>query len=98
MVRERVDPDIGDPEAPRRPWVRWTAVLVACALAGVVTGLVIAGARNSPPVAVQWNSSMYMAKREKPIRWPSMTARSWSGTQSMPVSSATSFTATSAGE
>ena len=51
MVRERVDPDIGDPEAPRRPWVRWTAVLVACALAGVVTGLVIAGARNSPPVA-----------------------------------------------
>lgn len=51
MVRERVDVDLGDPEPPRRPWVRWTAVLVACALAGVATGLVIAGARTPPPVA-----------------------------------------------
>ena len=33
---------------------------------------------RSPPVAVQWNSSMYMAKREKPIRWPSITASSCS--------------------
>ena len=41
---------------------------------------------------------MYIPNREKPIRWPSITARTRSGTHSTPVSSRTSFTATSAGE
>jgi hypothetical protein len=49
-------------------------------------------------VATQWNTIMYMPKREKPIRWPSMIARTCWGSQMMPVSSATSLTATSAGE
>ena len=54
--------------------------------------------RSSPPVAVQWNTSMYIPNREKPIRWPSMTASTRCGSHSIPVSSTTSFTATSAGE
>ena len=41
---------------------------------------------------------MYMPKRENPMRCPSMTANTRSGTHSTPVSSATSLTATSAGE
>ena len=53
---------------------------------------------SSPPIAVHWNTSMYIPKREKPIRWPSITDSTRSGTHSMPVSSGTSFTATSAGE
>ena len=53
-------------------------------------------ARRRPPW--QWNSSMYIPKREKPIRWPSMTASTRRASHSMPVSSRTSLTATSAGE
>ena len=41
---------------------------------------------------------MYIPKRVKPIRMPSTTARTLIGTQWMPVSSSTSFTATSDGE
>ena len=47
---------------------------------------------SSPPVARQWNSTMYMPNRVKPMRRPSMTARSCTGSHSMPVSSWTSFT------
>ena len=54
-----------------------------------------AGRRRWPR---QWNRSMYMPKRLNPIRWPSTTPSSRSGSHSMPVSSSTSFTATSAGE
>ena len=39
-----------------------------------------------------------MPKRLNPIRWPSTTPSSRTGSHSMPVSSSTSFTATSAGE
>jgi hypothetical protein len=49
-------------------------------------------------VARQWKSSMYMPNRENPIRCPSMTEIRLTGSHSMPVSSDTSFTATSDGE
>jgi len=41
---------------------------------------------------------MYIPNRENPIRCPSMTEIRLTGSQSIPVSSCTSFTATSAGE
>ena len=41
---------------------------------------------------------MYIPNRENPIRWPSMTASTRCASHSMPVSSTTSLTATSAGE
>ena len=53
---------------------------------------------SSPPTAWQWNSSMYIPNREKPMRWPSMTARTRWASHWMPVSSRTSLTATSDGE
>lgn len=53
---------------------------------------------SSPPTARQWNSSMYIPKRVNPMRWPSITESSCTGSHSTPVSSATSLTATSAGE
>ncbi len=53
---------------------------------------------SSPPTARQWNSTMYIAKRVKPRRWPSVIDSRPIGSHSIPVSSATSFTATSAGE
>ena len=49
-------------------------------------------------LASQWNTSMYMPNREKPMRCPSITASRRRGAHSMPVSSRTSLTATSAGE
>ena len=53
---------------------------------------------SSPPVARQWKSSMYIPNRLNPIRWPSTTPSRRRGSHSIPVSSFTSFTATSAGE
>jgi len=40
---------------------------------------------------------MYIPKRVKPSRWPSITDSNRTGSQSTPVSSATSFTAISDG-
>ncbi len=53
---------------------------------------------SSPPTARQWNTSEYSGTRVKPRRSPSSTAMSPTTSQWMPVSSATSFTATSAAE
>ncbi len=55
------------------------------------------GPASSPPMARQWNRIMYIAKRVNPIRWPSITPRSCTGSQMMPVSSSTSLSATSDG-
>ena len=54
-------------------------------------------ASSSPPMARQWNTSEYSGMRVKPRRRPSSTAMSCTTSHSMPVSSCTSFTATSAG-
>ena len=53
---------------------------------------------SSPPVARHRNTVEYSGMRVMPMRMPSSTATTPSGTHSMPVSSRTSFTATSAGE
>ena len=53
---------------------------------------------SSPPMARQWNTSGCIGTRVKPRRSPSSTAMRRTGSQSMPVSSCTSFTATSDAE
>ena len=53
---------------------------------------------SSPPVIRQWNTSDTSGMRVKPRRCPSRIAMGRTTSHSMPVSSHTSFTTTSAGE